>query len=101
MPTLVCSLRFVLVLKRFMAQLETNVYPWCLPFRNNSFDCLGGRGIEQPEVRAMVAKISRAIGLTVFVMILGFNPHRESGHYSQVYQPYREILEYDRIWPNI
>ena len=93
MPTLVCSLKFVLVLKRFMAQLEMNVYPWCLPFRNNSFDCLGGRGIEQPEVRAMVAKISRAIGLTVFVMILGSNPHRESGHYINLIGRFLNMIE--------
>ena len=76
-------------------------HPWCRRFRNNSFDCLGGRGIGQPEVRAMVAKISRAIGPTVFVTILGSNPLRKSGHYSQVYRPCRRILEYAQTFDHV
>ena len=76
-------------------------HPWCRRFRNNSFDCLGGRGIGDPEVRAMVAKISRAIGPTVFVIILGSNPLRNSGHYSQVYRPCRRILEYAQTFDHV
>ena len=76
-------------------------HPWCLPFRNNYFDCLGGRRIGEPEVRAMVAKISQAIGPTIFVMILGSNKLRESGHYSQVYQPYRKVLEYAQTFDHV
>ena len=76
-------------------------HPWCRPFRNSSFDCLGGRGFGEPEVRAMVAKIRRAIGPTVFVMINGSNPLRHSGHYSQVYQPYRRVLEYARPFDHV
>ena len=84
----------------FLEQLSTE-YSWCLPLTYASFDCVGGRKLRPYEVRIIRKDISKALGPTIFVLILGSNNIRLLGKTKNVVFMFRRILEHALKFENV